>query len=185
MEDVHRNGVGGNFTQGDSEFHELLRAFTHSDDAAAADLQADFTGGTESGDLFGDGMGGAQGSEMGWCGLDIAVNAFQSRVLEAYQLGFGQQSQRAAEVDAGMLPQRPQGGTDLFDLGVALAPSGSDYAEAHGPLVFSGLCRLQAALFTDPAPAVAGGMPVCGLGAPLAVFCTAAAAGVDDSAEIE
>ena len=61
MKDVHRNGVGGDLLQRKRELHELLVRLAHSEDAAAADLEAEPLRGLERRQLVRRRVGGIHG----------------------------------------------------------------------------------------------------------------------------
>ena len=76
---INRYGENVQFAQGEGQFDALLQGFAHADDASAAYLQSCLAGGTKGSDFFCLGVRGAEGGEVGWCSLQVAVIARHAR----------------------------------------------------------------------------------------------------------
>ena len=185
MEDVHRDRNRGDGRDGEREFDELFVRFAHSDDAAAADFEADFLRGEKRFDLFALRVGGAEFPEERGRGFDVAVQAFEARFLEAQEVRLGEKPQGAAEVYAGFPLHRAQGFAERIDVGRGLRPAARHDPDAPDPVRLGVFRRLDAGLGADPAVAGNSGFPVGALRAPFAVFRAMAGARVHYAAEVE
>ena len=118
-------------------------------------------------------------------GFDVAVDAFKAGLLQPRDVGWRQEAERTAEVDARLAPHGAKGVAKRVDVGRALGPPACDNADAPHAVRLGVRGGLDAGFGANPAVAFASCLPVCALGAPLAVFGAAAGTGVDDAAEVE
>ena len=113
------------------------------------------------------------------------MHAFKARFRQAPEVGFPEQTEGSAQVDARLPAHRPQGVAQRVDIpGSGRAAAGHD-AETPGTRPFRRTGGFDAGPDPDPAVAGARGIPAGALGAPTAIFAAPAGPRVDDGAEVE
>ena len=185
LQQVERYGADLQFFQGEGKLNALRHGFAHADDAAAADVHAYATGGSQCAQLLFLRMRGAQGGEVAWGGLQVAVVACHAGVVQCPQVLFAQQSERGAEL-YGAFPADVAYcfAQSLHVLSRRLPPACHEREAGHALcLIVAGMA--QAFVFVQQVVHVGFRVVVCRLCAPLAVFRAASGLGVDDGAHVE
>ena len=183
-EGVDGNGLDAQFSQADGHIQPVFPRFPHADDTAGADAEPFFLSGLDGADAVVIGVGRTDIWEETPRRLDVMMVAGNARFVEAVQLFRRQQPVRRAEVDMQRLFHRTVRIQGFFKIRPRQSPARRDDGKAVGAGILVGLGVGQDFFFRQETVFFAARMMTSRLGAVFAILPTAAAAAVDDGAEI-
>ena len=183
-EGVDGNGLDAQFGQADGHVQAVFPGFPHADDAAGTDAEPFFLSGLDGADAVVISVGRADVWEETPRRLDIMVITGHARFVEAVQLFRRQQAVRRTEVDVQRLLHRAVRIQGFFKIRPCQGTARRDDGKAVGAGILIGLGVGQDFFFRQETVFFTARMVAGRLGTVFAVFPTAAAAAVDDGAEI-
>ena len=181
---IQRNRINTQLSKADSHIKTVLPGFAHTDNTAGAGAHALLLNHFQRVDFHIIGMRGADVGEVALRGFDVVVIAGDTCLMQTMQLLTGKEPHGSAQINLQITMHsfiRMNRLVELF-AGQRLA-CGYNGKAVHALLLVQ-TRQLHDILLRQEAVNLAIGMVMCGLRTEFAVFRTAAAAPVDDGAQI-
>ena len=185
VQHVHRCGLDAELTEVKAHVDAVFHCFAEAHDATAADFKACGKGVLQSANLVVVGVRGAHVREMPAVGFQVVVEAGETGFLKLVELFPVQESCRKAYGKLGFFLEAANGFANLFNVVVRKSATRSHDGIARNARGFFLLGVFYNFIGAEELVFGGAGMVVAALGAVLAVFGAAAAAGVHDGTEVE
>ena len=179
------NGFDAEFSQADGHVQPILPGFTHADDTAGANAETFCLRDFDRADLIVIGVGCAYFREKAARCFDVVVIACDTGIAELAKLLGGQEAVGGAEVKMAEGAHFPVDFQRFAERLTAEGPAGSDDGKTMDAFFFVGEGIAGDFLFAQEIVFGNACVVLGGLRAVFAVFAAAAAAPVDDGAQID
>ena len=181
---IQRNRINAQLSKADSHIKTVLPGFAHTDNTAGAGAHAFLLNHFQRIDFHIIGMRGADIGEVALRGFDIMMIAGDTCLMQTMQLLTGKEAHGSAQINLQITMHSFIRMNSLVEFFAGQCLAGGYNGKAVYALLLVQACQLHDILLRQKAVNLAIGMVMCGLRTEFAVFRTAAAASVDNGAQI-
>ena len=181
---IQRNRINAKLCKADSHIKTVLPGFAHADNTAGAGAHALLLNHLQRIDFHIVGMRSTDVGEIALGCFNIMMIAGDTGLMQTMQLLTGKEAHRSAQINLQITVHSLIRMNSLVEFFTGQRLACSYNGKAVHALLLIQTCQLYDILLRQEAVNLAIGMVMCGLRTEFAVFRTAAAAPVDDRAQI-
>ena len=181
---IQRNRINTQLSKADSHIKTVLPGFAHTDNTAGAGAHALLLNHFQRVDFHIIGMRGADVGEVALRGFDVVVIAGDTCLMQTMQLLTGKEPHGSAQINLQITMHGFIRMNCLVEFFTGQCLAGGYNGKAVYAFLLIQACQLHDILLRKEAVNLAIGMVMCRLRTEFAVFRTAAAASVDNGAQI-